>query len=884
VKVQFGRRHVLSIFVIGVILTSAFIMQILPSLGITLNVSSVVVDSVDVDSFCYFPGDVVQINGHANASSVDLEIFDPDGTVFFSDTASTNSTGFYSKEVTVPKGIPAGEYIVKAKVAESQVSCIFTLLDTEGFKPAILPYKRVHNGIEYTITNRSLTAKLHGEVLEVHFPSLPRIFGVEAFNNSMILTVRMRNDALNLKIDANFIFIHQGLKILINGSIAQPSTFAFRFNSPLQITKNRNSISSGHIIFNWEDLVKYGNPFTYDSNTRELAVTIPKTFRIDPIIFQTGFEVGDPTFDGDGSTSGGSAQIVTDEKHHGERSLKCTRYGEGQAYKYEYIGQRTLVYYRFYVMFDSFTLSGYNIRLGSIRYASSDAWPYWASLLVWNDGGTYKFHFMWWQNDAHYSEDISGITLQLHVWYCIEFKVKVDSSNGEAKCWINGELKATKTGIDNTHDQGRLPRYVHCGFDWCNPGSVTVEGYFDCVKVADYYIGPEYSDFKEPIKNWSFEDGSTWSASGTYSQSNTHFHGKYSWYTSGGGDYKIEQWLTLDVVTHIRGRTVTFGFNYKPDGVLSDGSKNKARAEIYYETPGGSNTVVGDWNEPKEVKWYECVQVKAPMPGDVETVKVIIHGTPDFKSWVDLAYLCVTYEDTDSSDYGDMTLVYDMWWLQIHQAPDYDGFVTSSVGVAAKTTSEDYCVYSMELEVELIGSENAKGNSTLFSVYYDHYNNQNYTYSPRDTEIAINNNAANAKKGLTILEAISIGLNVIAIKYTIESLAWPLIVVDLLLWGAGACMEFMHASDLHDPYADGGVGDTIIKEKWEYGGQSSESLINVAGGQYSFEWNFKSDPAYDFQIQITATVEWGEVDYYGGIQYVWSDTATLTITIPSPYA
>jgi len=51
------------------------------------------------------------------------------------------------------------------------------------------------------------------------------------------------------------------------------------------------------------------------------------------------------------------------------------------------------------------------------------------------------------------------------------------------------------------------------------------------------------------------------------------------------------------------------------------------------------------------------------------------------------------------------------------------------------------------------------------------------------------------------------------------------------------------------------VQRTIIKENREYAGQSSESPITLAGGDFSFDWNFKSDAAYDFQIQITATIQ-----------------------------
>jgi len=114
--------------------------------------------------------------------------------------------------------------------------------------------------------------------------------------------------------------------------------------------------------------------------------------------------------------------------------------------------------------------------------------------------------------------------------------------------------------------------------------------------------------------------------------------GVYSWYTSGGGDYQMWQWLDSDAVMALAGETVKFSFSFYPESVAQDGSQNNARAEIYYEYPGGSNTVYGVWVGPTELNWWNAYVI-ANLPSTVYLVAVTIHGTPDFKAWVDLAQL-----------------------------------------------------------------------------------------------------------------------------------------------------------------------------------------------------------------------------------------------------
>jgi len=111
--------------------------------------------------------------------------------------------------------------------------------------------------------------------------------------------------------------------------------------------------------------------------------------------------------------------------------------------------------------------------------------------------------------------------------------------------------------------------------------------------------------------------------------------GIYSWYTSGGGDYTISQWLCDHDVNIIKGHEIWFIFYFRPETVEPDGSKNYARAEIFYITDTGSNrTENGPWVYPKELNWYAPL-ILITLPANTIAIRVTIHGGPDFRAWID---------------------------------------------------------------------------------------------------------------------------------------------------------------------------------------------------------------------------------------------------------
>jgi len=139
--------------------------------------------------------------------------------------------------------------------------------------------------------------------------------------------------------------------------------------------------------------------------------------------------------------------------------------------------------------------------------------------------------------------------------------------------------------------------------------------------------------------------------------------GSYSWYTNGGGDYQMWQWLDNDIVEAIKGKEVTFSFWFLPESVASNGSENIAEARIYYEYSGGSNTTYGVQVCPTETRWHR-VLVSVALPDTTTAVKVIIHGFPDFKAWIDNAdfrekpYAYSTDYEFDVPSYSDALVTY----------------------------------------------------------------------------------------------------------------------------------------------------------------------------------------------------------------------------------
>jgi hypothetical protein len=120
-----------------------------------------------------------------------------------------------------------------------------------------------------------------------------------------------------------------------------------------------------------------------------------------------------------------------------------------------------------------------------------------------------------------------------------------------------------------------------------------------------------------------------------YGKTATRLDGAYSWY-SNGGEYSTWQWLNGSA-SFIEGKQLNFSFNFRARDIYVNGTPIEARAEIYYQNETGEYWVNGTWFHPtSNATWY-MLSVTANMPLGTTAVKVLIHGRPDFKAWIDLA-------------------------------------------------------------------------------------------------------------------------------------------------------------------------------------------------------------------------------------------------------
>lgn len=343
-------------------------------------------------------------------------------------------------------------------------------------------------------------------------------------------------------------------------------------------------------------------------------------------------------------------------------------------------------------------------------------------------------------------------------------------------------------------------------------------------------------------------------------------HGSYSWYTSGGGDYYMWQFLDSDTIDAVKGKQVAFTFWFLPESVASDGSENYARAEIYYEYASGSNTVYGDWVHPNETKWYN-VFVTASLSSTTSAIKVIIHGKPDFKAYVDLSSFSICDYATASSDEGNLALAVNLFRWRIEDVePGFpDGLTRVSAGLYAERAG-DRCIRAIELKVELLpndGSESTQQGG-LQIWYCGQANEDGYEVDPAATEEFQNQVFSSSTFATKVIAGVIVGYYV--------TFPYSLIVTTLI----GGVTHFVlphFASDPNDPTASAHLDPTdyFILERWDYPTTrlNTWEFVASASGHYGFEWQFHTESDSDFQIRVTAGVNWGSPYYEPDFGYWW---------------
>jgi hypothetical protein len=204
-------------------------------------------------------------------------------------------------------------------------------------------------------------------------------------------------------------------------------------------------------------------------------------------IFSDGFQSGDfSAWTATGGDGTHSETIVTSPVHHGSYAAKLYVEGDSWSYAYKRFTQQTPVYFRVYLQSSATPNSGWRLELLYLYYSAY--YGYGAYVRWFNDAGTLKWELAVNDDGAdwHYARSTTP-TINTNQWYCVELKVdSATAGNGEARLYVDGTEIASLTGLTITETGKPDTAEIHA-YNY----PVTTSVYFDCVVVADTYIGPE---------------------------------------------------------------------------------------------------------------------------------------------------------------------------------------------------------------------------------------------------------------------------------------------------------------------------------------------------------------------------------------------------------
>ena len=205
-------------------------------------------------------------------------------------------------------------------------------------------------------------------------------------------------------------------------------------------------------------------------------------------IFQDGFESGDfSAWDGTYNTSGASLSPETANPHHGSYHARLTTTGANlyeTAYVYKSLNEQPIVYCRAYFYFHSLS----NDRGPTCIVLRGDTYP--LAYCRLKAGSSLQSHWTlgYRNNGAEESVSTTDGFPSENSWVCVELYVKVGSGDGEAKLYINRTEILSATGLTN-NDKGNVDKVEVGGLEIGYNPTITID--FDCVVVADTYIGEE---------------------------------------------------------------------------------------------------------------------------------------------------------------------------------------------------------------------------------------------------------------------------------------------------------------------------------------------------------------------------------------------------------
>lgn len=234
------------------------------------------------------------------------------------------------------------------------------------------------------------------------------------------------------------------------------------------------------------------------------------------VFFAHGFEGGDFGEDpetGDSWTGGNvdpdfALEVSSIDPHHG--TYHAHAYASGSpssyatAYYFKELGQTVNpIFTRYYVKFKAVPASGYRWLILSV-YDKDGYGPISGQVYLYLDNTTDTMRWSLRYRDAGSMNYYSNYDQEIDTdaWYCLELEHYVDSAAGYEHLYVDGVERCGVTGIDN--DDRGSPNSVAIPVFY--GGGSNHDVYYDCVVVADAYIGLEDVTLKTVTDSFSLSE------------------------------------------------------------------------------------------------------------------------------------------------------------------------------------------------------------------------------------------------------------------------------------------------------------------------------------------------------------------------------------------
>lgn len=401
-----------------------------------------------------------------------------------------------TRTIPISNNASYGVYTIIGFKNDMVTTTKFTVLDITGFQTVTFPHERYFKGITYTFNKDwTLDADKGNDHLKISFKTLQWL--VDAYNLDYIarandngFLVRMMKPAYDITIDWFFAETHKGLKIIVNGTLDQAREFEMKIEARA-LEKFLDQARVGNLVFDWSDVKKSGDVFSYNRETGILTVDAPKHFHIDPVIFESGFETGDYSeWTGTITSGSGVIGIITNPVHHGIYASESNCSGAGaETLAYKTISAEETLFAKGDFYFNDTTTDGpvliwfQRARYTFIAYARF-------LNVTGNDNVVMIYNYA---TSAGYWS--SKFTLATNTWYSLEFRCTVDNANGILQAWVDDDLKINVTGIDTDIGTDQDVTRVSVGMGWTFEADDIA---YDCFVFDDERIGVVNAPPNEP--------------------------------------------------------------------------------------------------------------------------------------------------------------------------------------------------------------------------------------------------------------------------------------------------------------------------------------------------------------------------------------------------